>query len=54
MFPSTGSQKPKTEVVFLPTRFDLELTPFLEIYIGMKIWRSVLLLSNVQDKQCAF
>ena len=49
----TGRQsKTKNKSCFLPVRFDLELTSFLEICVRKKLWRSV--LSNMRDTKCAF
>ena len=49
----TGRQsKTKNKTCFLPVRFDLELTSFLEICVGKKLWCSV--FSNMRDTNCAF
>ena len=42
IFSPAMSQKPKTRSCFLPVRFDLELTSFLEICVCQKLWGSVL------------
>ena len=48
----TGRQsKTKNRSCFLPARFDLELTSFLEICVHKKLWRSV--LSNMRDTKNA-